>query len=260
MVRNFLTVPDNSQDETTSLLNSEYVEIDERTSVHHGIRRKSALLYLSAAVGAVFVIVLVIIVLAILTEKKEVELHSLYVSLEIYRITYFAIMLCLVFFGFGLLYGQCVPISNPRPISGSEYILLFSTLGMVMYLLFGVVAGIHVKSGGSWNIAESIVNLILVYFQTVLMLQCYRYRRYRKLQFLSMKNVLMILAVMNLGLWFTDSFLENRVPYINKVNYAMYHQRIWDFVNGTLFPITVFFRFQSSMILYELHHLYRTHN
>lgn len=260
MVRNFLMTPNNPQDETTSLLNSEYVEIDQRIPAQYGARRKSALLYLSAAVGAVFVIVLIIIELALLTEKKEHELRSLYMSLEVYRLLYFIIMVCLVFLGFGLLYGQCVPISNTRAISGSEYILLFSTLGMVMYLLFGVVAGIHFHSHGSLNIAENIVDLILVYFQTVLMLQCYRYQRYRKLECLSIKNVLMLLAVMNLGLWFNDSFLQNRVPYINKFNYQMFHQKIWDFVNGTLFPITVFFRFQSSMILYELHHLFRIHN
>ncbi|XP_061166453.1 uncharacterized protein LOC133175373 [Saccostrea echinata] len=260
MIKNFLMTSSDIQGESTSLLNSEYVEIDQQSSYNYGARRKSALLYLSAAVGAVFVVVLLIIVLAILTEKKEEELRSLYISLEIYRLMYTIIMIGLVFLGFGLLYGQCVPTSNPRHISGSEYILLFSSLGMVMYLVFGVVAGFNFKSQGSWNIAENILSLILVYFQTVLMLQSYRYRRYRKLECLSIKNVFMLLAVMNLGLWFNDSFLQNRVPYINEVNYKMYKQEIWDFVNGTLFPITVFFRFQCSMILYELHHLFRTHN
>lgn len=260
MIRNFLMNSSDIQAESAPLLNSEYVEIDQQTSYNYGAHRKSALLYLSAAVGAVLVVVLLIIVLAILTEKNEKELHSLYTSLEIYRLMYTIIMTGLVFLGFGLLYGQCVPTSNPRKISGSEYILLFSSLGMVMYLVFGVVAGFNFESQGSWNIAENILSLILVYFQTVLMLQSYRYRRYRKLECLSIKNVFMLLAVMNLGLWFNDSFLQNRVPYINEVNYKMYKQEIWDFVNGTLFPITVFFRFQCSMILYELHHLFRTHN
>lgn len=259
MIRNVLMNPTEPQEELTPLMNqSEYVEIDQQTQFSYGYRRKSALLYLSAAVGAVFVIILVIMVLAILTEQNEFKQQDLYTSLKIYRLLYTIVMIGLVFLGFGLLYGQCVPINNSRPITAGENILLFSLLGTVMYLLFRVVASIHFESIGSWNIADDVLTLIHVYFQTVLMLQSYRYRRYRRLEFLSIKNVFMLLFVMNLGLWFNDSFLQNRTPFINTVNYKMYSQQTWDFVNGTLFPVVVFFRFNCSMILYELHHSFRS--
>lgn len=259
MIRTFLMNLTDPREELTPLMNqSEYVEIDRQTQFPYGSRRKSALLYLSAAVGAVFVIVLVIIVMAILTEKGEFKQLDLYKSLKIYRLLYTIVMIGLVFLGFGLLYGQCVPINNSRPISAGENILLFSLLGTVMYLLFRVVASIHFESIGSLNIADDILSLIHIYFQTVLMLQSYRYRRYRRLEFLSIKNVFMLLFVMNLGLWFNDSFLQNRTPFINTVNYKMYSQQTWDFVNGTLFPVVVFFQFNCSMILYELHHNFRS--
>nr|XP_022337858.1 uncharacterized protein LOC111133628 [Crassostrea virginica] len=261
-IKKFLMTPTCPNEESLPLVNSEYVEIGKPTSFQDESRRKSALLYLSAAIGVVLVIVLIIFVTAILTEKGEDKLIGLYKSLEIYRLLYTVIMLGLVFLGFGLLYGQCVPVEIHRQLTTGEYILLFSFLGMVMYLMYGVVAGIN-YSGlfiSSWSIAENILLLVVVYFQTVFILQSYRYRRYRRLDCLSIKNVFMLLSVMNLGLWFNDSFLQNRVPYINAVNYKMYTQQTWDFMNGTLFPIVVFFRFHSSMILYELHHMYRSCN
>ena len=260
MTRKFLINSTRHKEETLPLLNSEHFKIDQVSSVLDEYSRELSFPYLSATIGMVFVIILIILEAAILIENGEDKLSDLYKSLEIYRLVYTITMLGLVFLGFGLLYGQCIPINTSRHLSAGEFILLFSLLGMVMFLLFGVVAGIKHSSTGSWNIAENVVLLVVVYFQTVFILQSYRYRRYRRLDCLSIKNVFMLLSVMNLGLWFNDSFLQNRVPYIHAVYHKMYSHQAWTFINGILFPIVVFFRFDCSMMLYELHHMTNSSN
>ena len=242
------------REETLPLLKFDYIEIDQQPSILNGDSRKPSYSCLSATLGMLFVIILIILEVAILIENGEDKLGELYKSLEIYRLVFTVTMLGLVFLGFGLLYGQCIPINTPRHLSAGEFILLFSLLGMVMFLLLGVVAGIKHSSTGSWSTAENVVLLVVVYFQTVFILQSYRYRRYRRLDCLSIKNVFMLLSVMNLGLWFNDSFLQNRVPYIHAVYHKMYSHQAWTFMNAILFPIVVFFRFDCSMMLYELHH------
>lgn len=65
--------------------------------------------------------------------------------------------------------------------------------------------------------------------------------------------VCMLLAIINAGLWASDSFGESRLPILSIIIKRNYSQTFWIIFTKLVLPITIFFRIHSGLILLKMH-------
>ncbi|XP_062608014.1 uncharacterized protein LOC134269828 [Saccostrea cucullata] len=233
------------------------LECDELAKLEATTKMRLCMWYICVVIGVTLVSVLLILVAVLMAQPCNEE--KVFRALEKYRLFYKAMLLLLASICFRMLWSQSVPTSTTTSFSSEEVILVFSSTAKTMYLLFKIHAIVnHEKIVYVITMVEDIVSLLIVYYQTVFVLQSRRYQNFKRERHFRISHVILLMFIMNLGLWFNDGFLQKHVPYVMKENNRIFDRRALDVMNGTLFPISEFYMFQLSLAFFDVYCRFRT--
>ena len=101
---------------------------------------------------------------------------------------------------------------------------------------------------------EYIVNIVAIYPQTVLIMYGSIYKRITRTQrtLSGDGSVFVFLMVTNFVSWFNNSFISNHLEK-GSFQQKFYSGVYWKIINETIFPFVIFYRFHSSMDMYEIY-------
>lgn len=107
--------------------------------------------------------------------------------------------------------------------------------------------------------ASAALKIVQVLMQTVIIMQAKNWELYiRELQYANAKNVqcartsLVMLIVYNIALWFNGSFFEFIIVQNSSLFNAMYGTYYWTAINTFIWPMTLFYRFESAQVFLEI--------
>ncbi|XP_048741118.2 uncharacterized protein LOC125655040 [Ostrea edulis] len=149
-----------------------------------------------------------------------------------------------------------------------SFILLVTSFGNNLYHLLNSIAVLELESISFTNktiaFGQNILGLILAFVQTWFLLAIRRYevtnetgnhnndnRRACNAKN-SLKYSCFALAVMNFGLWTYGSIAEIREPVFTYLQHQYYTGSSWNVILKLIFPLTIFYRFHSSMDFLQL--------
>lgn len=191
-------------------------------------------------------------------EKESLTLSIFFESYIIYKsIIKLAMLVCVTW---------CTVLSWQNfkyTFSVGGLILMMSCFGNIIYHMFYLFAvwksyqdkkeeGVDTFLGFAYF--DNIVSIIVAAEQTIFILAIENG--------VSMSNnghkntvyyVCMLLAILNAGLWASDSFGESRLPILSVIIKRNYSQTFWIIFTKLVLPITIFFRIHSGLILLKMH-------
>lgn len=148
-----------------------------------------------------------------------------------------------------------------KKLSSGQYLLIFSTSGTVALCTIGIIVGTQESpaTDGYIFIVENCLDILGTYLQTVLIIHA------EKLvvdvsgnSFFAVERLCLLLAVSNLSLWLTQSFID--VHYIAKFkihNKYTIEEGTLENIVKILSPILIFYRFHVSLDWYNLHRKFK---
>ncbi|KAK3084138.1 hypothetical protein FSP39_008850 [Pinctada imbricata] len=147
-----------------------------------------------------------------------------------------------------------VPDGHSKKLAANEYILIFSAAGSVALLTFGIIAGIQTRNlKGDLALADSLVDIVTIYVQTVLVIHSERKRRRTDVSIrtcCATEHLIILLSICNFVFWVTDSFIDFKYKKDLHIEECYFGKTTWNKVREILFPILIFYRFHVSIDLY----------
>ena len=208
--------------------------------------------------------VVVALMILISVRKTNLRMHFIW---EIIRTIFTCIHLAFLVLAFRCLKKRCFLPQNPSRMEkrGIQYILLMSSAGAVAYSTFSIVSGMMCKCDKNIThplaiviTIEYIVNIVAIYLQTVLIMYGSTFKGITRTQRTSSGDgsVFVFLMVTNFVSWFNNSFISNHLEK-GSIQHEFYSGVYWKIINETIFPFVIFYRFHSSMDMYELFRKYQ---
>ncbi|KAJ8312269.1 hypothetical protein KUTeg_009642 [Tegillarca granosa] len=220
--------------------------------------------YATIVIGIVFALHY-ILGAVLVVKSNEQSLTNIWMS---YKLGYKVILWIFCLAAFYKLKSECKPNLRHKPLDGNEWILFFSTFVDAMFHTFGLIAGALIipnddvmKTASNIVLVENIFNLLIDYYQTVFLIQANRFKK-KSRNNLSwpIENTCLLLCILNIGQWLIDSFAGKEYHTGTMVQQQYYLPRYWDGVMSFVFPVAVYFRFQSFMGMYSLYDKFKKNN
>lgn len=159
--------------------------------------------------------------------------------------------------------------SNDHSIHIENFTLLVTAFGNNLYHLLNAIAVVELESISlthkTITFGQNILGLSLAFLQTWFLLAINRYEVTNEQVHNisrdsgctchaknSLKHSCFALAVMNFGLWMYGSIAEIREPVFTYLQQQYYSGPSWNVILKIIFPLTVFYRFHSSMDFLKL--------
>ena len=197
---------------------------------------------------------------------------------EIFKVIFYSIIIVTTAIGY---VASCTSKSKFRIYSGLDLLILASTLGLFLQGCLALIAAAAFSNGsvieGNFPaILEStsappeqkdrpivpygmtvavvisrLLAMVEVFLQATFFMHAGRIkiRKTDKVRKLLMKEVLFLLAVSNLAIWFVDSFIEVKNQQVSPVSIYYYGHKHWELIVLGLTPFILFYRFNSFLIL-----------
>lgn len=145
-----------------------------------------------------------------------------------------------------------------------KLVLLLSTAGTLLYMMFGLVAGCvllsrKVSSIATFLILQKILEIVIVVIQTSLILKAQSLHVHRVNQEpkrISASKVFFTFFLIRVIMWTTDSYIGKSTTKIMPIETEVYGVNYWDTINDMLYPITMFYLFHTAIDLYQLYKKY----
>lgn len=154
--------------------------------------------------------------------------------------------------------------SNDNSLHIESFILLVTAFGNNLYHLLNLIAIVELESISLTHkiiaCGQNILGLILAFLQTWFLMAIHRYEVTNEMIHgndtdsgctchtkNSLKHSCIALAVMNFGLWTYGSIAEIREPVFTYLQQQYYTGPSWNVILKIIFPLTIFYRFHSSM-------------
>ncbi|KAJ8312270.1 hypothetical protein KUTeg_009643 [Tegillarca granosa] len=213
--------------------------------------------YATIVIGIVFALPY-ILGAVLVVKSNDQSLTNTWIS---YKFGYKVILWIFSLVAFYKLKSECKPNLRHKPLDGNEWILFFSTFVDAMFHTFGLIAGALIipnddvmKTASNIVLVENIFNLLIDYYQTVFLIQANRFKK-KSRNNLSwpIENTCLLLCILNIGQWLIDCFAGKEYHTATTVQKRFYLPRYWDGVMSFVFPVAVYFRFQSFMGMYSLY-------
>lgn len=193
----------------------------------------------------------------LMIKSNETFLSEIWISYKFaYKITIW--VFCLV--AFYKIQTECRPNLRHKPLDGNEYILFFSTFVDAMFHTFGLIAGALITPNADMQteanivLVENIFNLLIDYYQTVFLIQANRFeKKTRNNLNWPIENTCLLLCILNIGQWLIDCFAGKEYHTGTLIQELFYLPDYWNGVMSFVFPVAVYFRFQSFMGMYSLY-------
>ena len=225
---------------------------------HEQTRSRPLSFYVTIFIG----LILSIPILVVTMIKSQTKMLGSYISTNAFITvgTFFSIaILVIVWCTFHTLRTQCRQ-DHPRPISSSEWLLIFSNFGLGIFRTFNISSFVlsdepHTSLENFLFLRHPIV-FINSFFQTILIIQA---QRYKKLQtrninpHLKVEHCFLLLHILNFVLWFTSIFTTKHLAAKMKDENRVFGPNVWDTFLRVTWPINIFYCFHSAMDLYGLY-------
>ena len=214
--------------------------------------------YVTIGVGLILSLPLLLVTMI----KSQTKTLDAYISFNacVTVATFFSISdLIIVWCTFHALRTQCKE-NESRPISSSEWLLIFSNFGLGIFQTFNISAFIlsdnHHTSLDYFLFLRHPIVLINSFFQTILILQANRYGKFRTRNIdpcLRVENCFLLLHILSFMLWFTSIFTTKRLAAAMKDEKDVFGGHVWNIFLRVMWPINIFYGFHSAMDLYGLY-------
>ncbi|XP_061186873.1 uncharacterized protein LOC133195000 [Saccostrea echinata] len=223
-----------------------------------------------------------LIIVCLIIYEASVFGFSMYVVLQCTKIDetkgipieflFYVILIAILFTAMIALLIVCVILksrsklrkSKDHHLHMSSFILLVTAFGNNLYHLLNSIAVLELDSISvaykSIAFGQNILGLILAFLQTWFLLAIHRYDVTNETKRgpnsdsgctchakTSLKHSCLALAVMNFGLWTYGSIAEIREPIFSYLQQKYYTGPSWNVILKIIFPLTIFYRFHSSM-------------
>lgn len=195
------------------------------------------------------------LVVVITTDSPEdhPEFFSVYVCIQlIMKIVMFIMILICLFVEF-----ESFAINRDV----SEYVLLAACMGNMLYhVLFIIALGNDKQLISSStliaSIFDNIFGILLALSQTLLLIGIHSRNPNDNLHNSHSCQKLVyylcsLVGVLNMGLWVGDSIGEVQLPVFSSSMYRGYGSFMWSLIHTIIFPLTIFYRFQTGFDLLE---------
>lgn len=198
----------------------------------------------------------------LLVNSKESSIYEIW---QLYKLAFKILIWVFGLVAFYKLKSECRPNNRYKPLEANEIILFFSAFADAVFHTFGLLAAALIlpnrdisESAAHVVLAENIMNLLVDYFQTVFIIQANRYeKKVRNNLNWPVENTCLLLCILNLGQWTIDNFTIYFYRNGTKLQSNFYNAWYWGRVMNFVFPVAVFFRFQSFMGMYILCHTFK---
>jgi hypothetical protein len=151
------------------------------------------------------------------------------------------------------------------PITGFEFFVLLCHVGMTLFSTFTIVATLISKDDNQFlplYLTELVLNVAQFYSQVLFYFwakgvqrppdELLDSSRRVTLCISLLEGIVLSLAVLNLAMWFEDSFVETARKASDSLEKEFYD--LWPTLYNVFNPIRLLFRFNSAVMFYELHH------
>jgi uncharacterized integral membrane protein len=158
--------------------------------------------------------------------------------------------------------------TNGTHLHTQSFILLATAFGNNLYHFLNSIAILELDSISISHktiaFGQNVLGLILAFLQTWFLLAIHRYEVTNQTLHPNSKNgcachaknslkySCFALAVMNFGLWTYGSIAEIREPVFTFLQHQYYTPSSWNVILKLIFPLTIFYRFHSSMDFLQL--------
>ncbi|XP_048747387.2 uncharacterized protein LOC125659688 [Ostrea edulis] len=137
-------------------------------------------------------------------------------------------------------------------------VLIFVTAGSMAYTTFGCIAGImsSYQLLGRILLVDNICQSVVILFQTMLILHVQTFclkDAYVHVTGTSVHNTFLCIFVMNTIYWILSAFSFGESDNLGVIQVGLYGKKYWGVILQTLFPIVLFYRFITSIEMYELY-------
>ena len=181
---------------------------------------------------------------------------------EYYKMFYHITLTVAAIVGF-IACRECV--SNFHPYNPLELLVLFVSFGTKLHIFLFIIAASNIVAYEGdepclphvlmpfipTTIITKIISLAQVYTQTTFFLHAGRIKlpKVNHMACVVFKNCLVVLAVGNLTWWVTDTFAEVTNHKLTPVQTYYYDKGQWDVISHILYPFSLFYRFNSFLLI-----------
>lgn len=141
-------------------------------------------------------------------------------------------------------------------LTANEYILVLTSSGKVAYYMLSVLAAIEYPTPMKMFICSRLISIVEIFLQTSFLIKVRRFHTNGK-NSIAISAGGIILTLTNLISWFINSYNQNK--FMNNLETIALGQESWLYVNSTLVPLLVFYRFFSGMDAYSFYHKFKPH-
>ena len=244
---------DEPGDELRSVTNNER----HATSTEAQEEQRSGSLYITAIIGMImFAAYIVASVFTTFVYKDSDFMRFLF---EVIQCIYTTVCLFLVCTAL-VLANVCSERHYRRTIyREKQYILTICTSGAIAFGTLCFLAGALYKSEEYYESMTTtavkygqILRIFVIILQTIFIIHSENlgFTRLSK----TLQNSIVLLGILNFTFWIADSFIISSYDDDMKdswIETQFYSPRVWATIRETIFPFTIFYRFHSSMDMYE---------
>ena len=221
--------------------------------------RASSSVYITIILAVVLSMPLLVGVIYAINVRENPKTMSL--VLAAVRLVFVSVYFIAVIASYKLLETNCERNNKMKNLSGKEYISILCSGGAVGFLTFVLLAGFLQRDENyiqtvRISVVECVLNIVCIYLQTVLIIhsdQCEKSSSNTKLE-----NLFAFLSVLNIVLWFMDSYASSHHIKTYRAEHAFYGTMYWSVIVEIVFPFTIFYRFHSSLDIYEKYCTFRS--
>ncbi|CAF2483887.1 unnamed protein product [Rotaria sp. Silwood2] len=139
-----------------------------------------------------------------------------------------------------------------------QILILVTTVGDFAYSFFGLFASIFIESYRIQlprfvEIVIGLLSILQTYLQSGFILDTLRRRSITKSEIRKKpgRELITALLLINLAIWMHDSLSANKVK-LNPIQTEYYNSRTWSLVQAFTSPLSIFYRFHSSVCLADI--------
>ncbi|KAJ8312147.1 hypothetical protein KUTeg_009520 [Tegillarca granosa] len=175
----------------------------------------------------------------------------------IYKVLFSSFRFFLILLAFYKLHKECVPRTDVNCLYSNDYILLFGAFFVTVHNTLQIVAGASYLGNqirSSLYLIHVTLDLLIDYFQTVLILQASRFKRVEKRDtFWPVECICLLLSMMNFGIWTVYSFQKDTFPSTDIIPKSVFSKSTWYSVDFMISPVSIFYMFHCFVDLFCLY-------
>lgn len=210
---------------------------------------------------AAFLTCLPILIAVILNASYESDIQ---LSVGVIQFFFKAELAVLVSLNFYLWYTQFKRQNVYNDKYDGKIILMLSTIGTLLHMTFGLIAGSVVEDRelsyiATFLILQKLLEMFVIVCQTSLIIKAQNLHVHHlnpEPKYISADKMFYMFFLIRVIMWIADSYIGKNTRKIMPIETDVYGDKYWKTINDMLYPVIMFYLFHTSIDFYQLYKKY----